>query len=336
MMSTPQSMTRPSFGETLAAHRLKLSRVELGILQINVGKRCNQACHHCHVDAGPRRTEMMSAVTAKRVLELLARATTVHTLDITGGAPELNPCFRHLVRQGRALGRKVIDRCNLTVLLEPGQESTAEFLARQSVTVVASLPCYSKVNVERQRGLGVFEKSIEALRRLNALGYGVPGSGLELNLVYNPVGASLPPPQGPLESDYRRVLGENFGIVFNRLYALANMPISRFLHQLIREGQLQRYMDMLVQAFNPAATTALMCRELVSVSWDGVCHDCDFNQMLGIPLGGRPRTLWDVENLAELASRPIAVAAHCYGCTAGAGSSCTGALASAMGHQASL
>jgi radical SAM/Cys-rich protein len=335
-MNNVHQSASPSFGETLAAHGTNLSRTELGILQVNLGKRCNQACHHCHVEAGPRRTEMMSVETAERVLELLERAASVHTLDITGGAPELNPQFRRLVRQGRALGRKVIDRCNLTVLLEPGQENTAEFLAQHSVTVVASLPCYSKANVERQRGLGVFEKSIEALQRLNALGFGVPASGLELNLVYNPVGATLPPPQGPLESDYRRALGEEFGIVFNHLYTLTNMPISRFLHQLIRNGQLQRYMDMLVQAFNPAATTALMCRELVSVSWDGVCHDCDFNQMLGIPLGDSQRTLWDVENLAELASGPIAIADHCYGCTAGAGSSCSGALTANIGRRQAL
>jgi radical SAM/Cys-rich protein len=328
-------MTIPSFAETLAAHGVGLSRAELGILQINLGKRCNQACHHCHVEAGPRRTEMMGAETAERVLELLGRAASVHTLDITGGAPELNPQFRHLVHRGRALGRKVIDRCNLTVLLEPGQEDTAEFLAQHSVAVVASLPCYSKANVERQRGLGVFDKSIAALQQLNALGYGGPASGLELNLVYNPVGASLPPSQSGLESDYRRELEQNFGIVFNHLYTLTNMPISRFLHQLIREGQLQRYMDMLVQAFNPVATTALMCRDLISVSWDGVCHDCDFNQMLGIALGGKARTLWDVETLTELASGPIAVAAHCYGCTAGAGSSCSGVLTTDISGRAS-
>ena len=226
----------------------------------------------------------------------------------------------------RALGRRVIDRCNLTVLIEPGQEDTAEFLAGQGVNVVASLPCYSKANVEKQRGLGVFEPSIRALQRLNALGYGEPGSGLELDLVYNPVGASLPPPQADLEADYKRELLEHFGIVFNRLYTITNLPISRFLHELLRDGRYEDYMNMLVEAFNPAAAQGVMCRNLISVSWDGRFHDCDFNQMLELGLGARRIGLWDVAHLDELGVMPIAFGDHCYGCTAGAGSSCGGAL----------
>lgn len=316
----------PSFAATLRRQGLKLSRRPAETLQINVGKRCNQACHHCHVEAGPKRTEMMDARTAARVLELLSAAPGVRTLDITGGAPELNPYFRDLVRGARALGKTVIDRCNLTVLFEPGQEDTAEFLAGQGATVVASLPCYSKANVEKQRGLGVFEPSIRALQRLNALGYGRPGSDLELDLVYNPVGAFLPPPQAGLETDYKRELTAHFGIVFNRLYTITNLPISRFLHELERDGRYDDYMQTLLDAFNPAAAEGVMCRSLVSVSWDGWLHDCDFNQMLALGLGMRRIGLWDVQHLDELADIPIAFGDHCYGCTAGAGSSCGGAL----------
>jgi radical SAM/Cys-rich protein len=319
-------MATPSFSATLRAHGIALSRTAVEILQVNVGKRCNQACHHCHVEAGPKRTEMMTARTAARVLEILERAPSVHTLDITGGAPELNPQFRALVQGARSLGRTVIDRCNLTVLFEPGQESTAHFLAEHAVVVIASLPCYSPQNVERQRGLGVFDKSIAALRVLNELGYGDPTSGLELNLVYNPVGAALPPPQSQLESDYRSVLSKEFGIRFNRLFTLTNMPISRFLHQLVRENRLHEYMHLLVQSFNPAAADTVMCRTLLSVGWNGELYDCDFNQMLELPFPRGRRTVWDIDDLAELANAPIAVADHCYGCTAGAGSSCGGAL----------
>ena len=316
----------PAFSESLRTHGLSLDRVPLEILQINVGKRCNQACHHCHVDAGPKRTEMMDARTAARVIELMQDSPRVHTVDITGGAPELNPHFRELVRAAHALGKKVIDRCNLTVLFEPGQEDTAEFLAAHGVTIVASLPCYSKANVEKQRGLNVFEPSIAALQTLNALGYGRADSGLELDLVYNPVGAFLPPPQARLEADYRRELAAQFGIVFDHLYAITNMPISRFLHALERDGEYETYMRKLLDAFNPQAALGVMCRNLLSVSWDGRLYDCDFNQMLDIPLAARARTLWDIERLTDIQNDPIAFASHCYGCTAGAGSSCGGTL----------
>ncbi|HET6545792.1 MAG TPA: arsenosugar biosynthesis radical SAM (seleno)protein ArsS [Rhodanobacteraceae bacterium] len=326
MNAVPQAPV-PAFSQTLRAHGLGVDRRPLEILQINVGKRCNQACHHCHVEAGPKRTEIMNADTVARVIELLRDAPGVHTVDITGGAPELNPHFRELVVAARALGKKVIDRCNLTVLFEDGQEDTAEFLAAQGVTVVASLPCYTRANVEKQRGLGVFEPSIAALRRLNTLGYGRAGSSLELDLVYNPVGAFLPGPQAALEADYKRELAEHFGIVFNRLYTITNMPISRFLHMLERDGLIGTYMHTLLDAFNPAAALGVMCRNLLSVGWDGQLYDCDFNQMLELPLARRRRTLWDIERLADIDRGPIAFGAHCYGCTAGAGSSCGGALA---------
>lgn len=316
-----------TFESVLRQHRLQLDRRRLEILQVNVGLRCNQACHHCHVEAGPKRTEMMDERTALRVLDLLARAPAVHTLDLTGGAPELNPQFHGLVQGARTLGKKVIDRCNLTILFEPGQEDTARFLADHGVIVVASLPCYSKSNVEKQRGLGVFDKSIEGLRQLNALGYGQPGSGLELDLVYNPIGASLPPAQPALEARYRVELAEHFGIGFNRLFTITNMPIKRFLHQLRRDGKHEAYMQMLVDAFNPQAAEGVMCRNLLSVGWDGQVYDCDFNQMLELPLGAGRKTLWDLEDLAHLERKPITFGSHCFGCTAGAGSSCGGSLA---------
>ncbi len=314
------------FARTLRRHALNLARTPLEILQVNVGKRCNQACHHCHVEAGPKRTEVMDARTAARALELLADTPGVHTVDITGGAPELNPSFRDLVRGARALGKTVIDRCNLTVLSEPGQEDTAEFLAGQGVTVVASLPCYGKANVEAQRGLGIFEPSIAALQRLNQLGYG-SDPGLELHLVYNPVGPSLPPPQHALEADYKRELGEHFGVRFNRLLTITNMPISRFLHQLQRDGRYDDYMQTLLEAFNPQAALNVMCRNLLSIGWDGQLYDCDFNQMLELPQGGQSQTLWDIGSLAEVERARIVFGDHCYGCTAGAGSSCGGSLA---------
>lgn len=326
-MNAVPSPSPPSFAHTLHRHGLALPRTQLEILQVNVGKLCDLACHHCHVEAGPRRTEIMQAATVERLLELLAGAPSVHTVDLTGGAPELNPHFRTLVRGARALGKSVIDRCNLTVLFRSGQEDTAEFLAGQGVKVVASLPCYSKANVEKQRGRHVFDPSLRALHRLNDLGYGCEGSPLELDLVYNPLGASLPPPQAALEATYRRELGEHFGIVFNRLFTITNMPIKRFLHLLEREGRYERYMQVLLDAFNPQAALHVMCRNLLSVSWDGELYDCDFNQALELPLGGgRRRSLWDITALAEVERGPIAFADHCYGCTAGAGSSCGGSL----------
>jgi len=316
------------FGAALVAHGVgPLRRTSITTLQVNVGKHCNQACHHCHVDAGPKRTEVMSDATAARVLEVLARSPRIGLLDVTGGAPELAPCFREMVRSARRLDRRVIDRCNLTVLLEPGQEDLALFLAAQRVEVVASLPCYSAENVDAQRGAGVFEKSIAALRTLNALGYGRPESPLRLDLVYNPVGAFLPPPQEQLEADYRAQLGERFGITFHRLLTITNMPISRFAAQLARTGEAERYMGLLVNHFNPATVPGLMCRDLVSVGYDGRLYDCDFNQMLEVPIGATPAsTIWDVDDLAALDGAAVATGPHCFGCTAGAGSSCGGAL----------
>jgi radical SAM/Cys-rich protein len=321
----------PHFEGTLAAHGLgPLVRGPTTTLQVNVGKRCNQACHHCHVEAGPQRREMMTYEVAKRVLTLLARSSGVELLDLTGGAPELNPNFRWLIREARRLGRRVIDRCNLTVLLEPGMEDLPDFLAAHLVEVVASLPCYGPANVDRQRGHGVFEKSIVAIRRLNALGFGRPGTSLRLDLVYNPVGAFLPPPQAELEARYREELRGRFGIEFHRLLTLTNMPINRFAAALAREGQHAAYMSLLVNHFNRATVAALMCRSLVSVGFDGRLYDCDFNQMLELPLGagcgGGPRTAWDLSSLDGLTGHPIATGRHCFGCTAGAGSSCGGAL----------
>jgi len=303
-----------------------LQRAQLTTLQVNLGYRCNQSCVHCHVNAGPTRTEMMDERGVALVLDVLARRG-IGTLDLTGGAPELHPQFRRLVRAARSLGATVIDRCNLTVLQEAGQEGLADFLARQAVRVVASLPCYTQQNVDSQRGAGVFERSIAALRELNALGYGSEDS-LALDLVYNPLGPVLPGPQDKLEADYKRELGERFGIVFNRLLTLANMPIQRFGSTLVSKGQFAAYMTLLRDSHRPQNLERVMCRELVSVDWQGYLYDCDFNQMLALALQlpGRPRP--HLRDLLEhdLAGRPIQVADHCYGCTAGQGSSCGGAL----------
>jgi radical SAM/Cys-rich protein len=305
-----------------------IARRAVETLQVNLGYVCNQTCLHCHVNAGPKRTESMSLETADQVLAYLA-ASGASTLDLTGGAPELNPHFRHLVASARARGARVIDRCNLTILLEPGHEDLAHFLAAQGVEIIASLPCYTPELVDRQRGEGVYEKSIEAIRRLNALGYGREGSGLAIDLVYNPQGPSLPPAQAKLEADYKRILGAQFGIVFNRLYTLANMPIQRFGSTLVSKGQFNGYMELLRGAHRDENLDGVMCRSLVSVDWQGYLYDCDFNQMLGLPIvaAGRPRPhLRDVMG-RDLAGNPIVVRDHCYGCTAGQGSSCGGALA---------
>ncbi len=320
-------MSLPPFPAVLERHGLgPLRRGRVRTLQVNVGFRCDLACHHCHVEAGPRRSESMDARTAGRVLELLERNPALTTLDLTGGAPELCAEFRRLVSGAHALGRAVIDRCNLTVLFEPGQQDTAAFLARHGVAVVASLPCYTRENVDAQRGRGVFARSIEALRLLNDLGYGAADSPLRLDLVYNPLGASLPPSQAELEARYREELRELFGIEFHRLLTIANMPIKRFARQLERERRQTEYLSLLVNHFNPETVPELMCRSLVSVGWDGRIYDCDFNQMQGIPLGAGPRSIWELDDLEELADAPVATAAHCFGCTAGAGSSCGGAL----------
>ena len=311
-----------------------LRRGALTTLQVNLGYRCNQACSHCHVDAGPNRTEMMEAATLALVPQVLS-ARGIATLDLTGGAPELHPGFRELVCQARALGVGVIDRCNLTVLSEPGQEDLAVFLAEQGVRVVASLPCYLQDNVDRQRGVGVFARSIAGLQQLNALGYGQAGSGMVLDLVFNPQGATLPSPQLQLEEAYRLHLGETHGVVFNRLLALANMPIARFADQLHRSGELEAYQQLLELNHNPANLSQVMCRSLISVDWQGWLYDCDFNQMLRLPLASRVRPAVAAGaqqlHLAHLlqwdpAEAPIAVDSHCFGCTAGSGSSCGGAL----------
>lgn len=315
-----------SFQETLKKNRLEIRRKPFEILQINVGKLCDLACLHCHVEAGPKRKEIVERKTAERLMELLEESSTIQTVDLTGGAPELNPNFRFLVAESRRLGREVIDRCNLTVLFVPGQEETSYFLKEHRVQIVASLPCYSKENVEAQRGRGVFDKSIRALRLLNELGYGKEATGLTLNLVYNPVGPFLPPPQSDLEADYKKELKELFGIQFNHLLTITNMPIKRFHDYLRRRGELDQYADLLTAHFNPEAANQVMCRNLISVSWNGGIYDCDFNQMLEMPLGGKKRTIWEIESFEELQSKPIQFANHCYGCTAGAGSSCSGSL----------
>jgi len=321
-----ESVPPARFESVLQGHGLwPLRRGALHTLQVNVGKLCNQACHHCHVDAGPKRPEVMAPATAERVLALLAASPAIETVDFTGGAPELNPSFRLLVERARRGGRRVIDRCNLTVLGEPGLEGMAEFLATNQVEIVCSLPCYTANNVDQQRGHGVFDRSIAALRTLNRLGYGRTGSPLVLNLVYNPLGAFLPPPQAALERDYRRELGQCFGIEFHHLFTITNMPIKRFAEQLARWGQHEAYMGLLVNHFNPAAVAGLMCRSLVSVGWDGKLYDCDFNQMLDLPVPGGARTIFDMSSFEDLADTPVTTREHCFGCTAGAGSSCGGA-----------
>jgi radical SAM/Cys-rich protein len=304
-----------------------IRRRRLETLQVNVGYKCNQACLHCHVNAGPTRTESMDWKTVSEVVSFLG-ASGVRTLDITGGAPELNPYFRPLVQSARELGVHVMDRCNLTVLEQRGQEDTAQFLAANCVEIVASLPCYLEENVNAQRGDGVFETSLRALKRLNGLGYGEPGSGLILNLVYNPQGPSLPPSQDKLEADYRRHLGERFGIAFNGLYVMTNMPIQRFGSMLISKGRFDEYLDLLKNAYQPRNLETVMCRTLISVDWRGYVYDCDFNQMLGLPLrrNGSPRVHLRQLMGEDLEGNPIVVRDHCFGCTAGQGSSCGGAL----------
>lgn len=314
------------FDSILADRSLSLRRARAEILQINVGKLCNLTCVHCHVNAGPKRKEIMTRETVDRIVDWFA-ATDLPTIDLTGGAPEMIPDFRHLIQRLRALPqrRRILDRCNLTILLEPGHDGLAEFLAENEIEIVASMPCYQPDNVNAQRGDGVFDASIAALQLLNRLGYGTKPE-LPLHLVYNPNGDFLPGPQDELEADYKRELAEHFGIVFNSLYTITNLPVARFASWLRHEGKYEAYLDLLVSAFNPATIDGLMCRNTINVSWQGEIHDCDFNQMLHLPLGGQGRKyLWDITP-DSLDNLPIATGAHCFGCTAGAGSSCGGAL----------
>ncbi len=313
------------FQRILDEQNLTLTRAKTRVLQLNIGKKCNQTCAHCHVGAGPARTEMMSRQTMRQILDWLA-PTDISVVDITGGAPELNPDFRFLVDEIKELGRHVMDRCNLTVLFEPEQENLAEFLAQNEVEIVASLPCYGEENVDAQRGDGVFEKSIRGLQWLNSLGY-ARQENLKLHLVYNPLGAHLPPAQAALESDYKRELRDNFGIEFNSLFALANLPIARFATHLRRENGLETYLDLLEESFNAATLGDLMCRDTINVGWRGEVYDCDFNGMLNLQWEReKPLFLWEIDNDAA-ENRAIATGKHCLGCTAGAGSSCGGALA---------
>ena len=315
------------FIEKLRLNGQSLSRRTVDVLQVNMGRYCNLACIHCHVESGPTRKEMMSRETVDAVLRFLA-GTSIPTLDVTGGAPELHRDFDYLVESARSLGRHVMDRCNLTVIFEPGKEYLPEFFQRHQVELVCSLPCYSQENVDKQRGKGTFDSSIRALRRFNEVGYGRTDSGLVLNLVYNPVGPHLPPAQNKLEQDYKRILREQFGIVFNHLFCLSNMPITRYATHLKLRGEYDRYVELLETNFNTATLDQVMCRNLISIGWEGLVYDCDFNQMLDLPLRDRAGKPLDIASLAldQVVNRPITVGDHCYACTAGCGSSCGGAL----------
>ena len=323
----PSGVVEP-FADRLRRSGAALVRRELTELQINLGKLCNQACTHCHVEAGPTKTrENMNAATAARIVELAGRCESLQTIDLTGGAPELNPSFRDLVVAFRDRGLRVIDRCNLTIFSEPGYQWVPEFLAQNRVDIVASLPCYLEDNVDGQRGRGVFGRSIDALIRLNDLGYGRDGSGLRIDLVYNPTGPALPPDQAKLQADYKRELAARYGIQFNHLLAITNIPIKRYAQYLRKQGKLESYLHLLADSFNAQASEHVMCRSLLSIGWDGAIFDCDFNQMLGMPAGNRQQpTVWNIDALDEFVDRPIATDDHCYGCTAGAGSSCGGAV----------
>jgi radical SAM/Cys-rich protein len=312
------------FAQKLAEHQLPLRHTRPEILQVNVGKLCNLTCMHCHVNAGPKRKEIMARSTIDRIVDWFA-LTNIGTIDLTGGAPEMIPEFRYFIDRVKALSpsRRVIDRCNLTILVEPGYDDLAEFLAQHAVEIIASMPCYSAENVNAQRGEGVFDASIDALRLLNSLGY---GTDLPLHLVYNPVGAFLPPPQAELEADYKRELREHFGVIFNNLYTITNLPIARFASYLRHNNKLEEYMQLLIENFNPATIDGLMCRNTISVGWRGEVYDCDFNQQLEMQWkNGRPLFLWDVDP-EKVENREIMTGDHCFGCTAGVGSSCGGAI----------
>jgi len=323
------SMLMQPFTQRLNLNGRGLNRRRVDVLQVNMGKYCNQACIHCHVEAGPTRSEMMSRETVDAVLRFLDGAN-IPTLDITGGAPELNDHFQYLVEAAVALKRRVMDRCNLTVIFEPGKEYLPEFFKHHGVEVVCSLPCYTEANVDGQRGKGTFDLSIRALKILNKLGYGRPTSDLTLNLVYNPLGPHLPPPQQDLEQDYKRILKEQFGIEFNHLYCLTNMPITRYAMHLNLRGEYQRYIELLENSFNPATVEQVMCRTLISVGWEGTIYDCDFNQMLRLPVQDAEGKALNISSVSveQLLNRPITVGNHCYACTAGSGSSCGGVLVS--------
>ena len=332
VLSTPTRIEvdetrRPRFDRLLERHdATPLTANGVEILQVNLGKMCNMTCTHCHVDAGPDRREIMTRDTIDACLSVLRKNPEIGTLDLTGGAPEMNPHFREMVVAAREMDRHVIDRCNLTILLAKGFEYLPDFLAEHEVEIVASLPCYLEDNTDKQRGEGAYSKSVEALTRLNELGYGKPNSGLTLTLVFNPVGQSLPPDQAQLEEAYRKELKARFGIEFNRLFTITNMPVSRYLDYLMKIGELESYMQTLIDAFNPASIQGLMCRNTISVSWDGKLYDCDFNQMLELDLeAGCPKTIHDFD-FQQLGNRQITIDQHCFGCTAGGGSGCQGSI----------
>ena len=323
----PTQIVEP-FAAKVMREAKPLVRNTLSHLQLNLGKLCNQTCTHCHVEAGPTKTsENMSDSTAQRIIELSRQCDSLTTVDLTGGAPELNPNFSPLVLEFRRRGLRVIDRCNLTILTEPGQESLGKFLAENQVDIVASLPCYLEDNVDGQRGPGVFERSIAGLKQLNDLGYGRANSHLKLDLVFNPTGPSLPPDQEKLEADYKHELKRRYEIEFDHLLAITNIPIKRYAQFLRKLGKLEDYMRLLADSFNPEAATEVMCKSMLSLSWDGKIYDCDFNQMLELPVAGRPNTtVWEIDSFDAYVNQTISVADHCYGCTAGAGSSCAGAI----------
>jgi radical SAM/Cys-rich protein len=305
-----------------------IRREALEILQVNLGYLCNQTCQHCHVNAGPQRNELMDEQNITDILQLL-QANQIHTLDLTGGAPEMNPLFKTLVTEAVALGKTIIDRCNLTILLEPGYQDLVDFLSQQRVNIIASLPCYLEQNVDGQRGKGVYHKSIEGLKKLNRAGYGMPDSGLELNLVYNPTGPYLPPGQQQLQADYKKYLREHFNVHFNQLFTITNMPIARFGSSLISQGKFEEYMNLLKDSMNLNNLNGVMCRNQLSIDWQGYVYDCDFNQMLKLklthPHSGKPLHVRDISQL-DMSEIEVLVADHCFGCTAGQGSSCGGAL----------
>jgi len=317
------------FAQRIHLNGNNFNRRRIDVLQINMGKYCNLACIHCHVESGPNRIELMSRETVDAVLRFLGR-TNIPTVDITGGAPELNPTFEYLVESAVGLGRHVMDRCNLTVIFEPGKDYLPEFFKRHRVELVCSLPCYSEENVDRQRGKGTFELSIRALKIFNELGYGQSESGLVLNLVYNPVGPHLPPPQDQLEQDYKRILKEKFGIIFDRLYCLSNMPITRYATHLKLRGEYEQYIELLESSFNASTLDQVMCRNLISIGWEGTIYDCDFNQMLDLPIRDADGKALNISTLSvdQVQHLPVTVGDHCYACTAGSGSSCGGALVS--------